>query len=184
MISVASFLFGIRHLTVSEWYGLVVGSVMIGSWIWHWRWWAPRRRWVGGWRGRAFRRRLPRIVRFLSVSTVGEMVVLLAYLLVNGLCLVVGSDGASVGGRSGMIALWNFLLLSLGQPLCIPADLLGLSERTYRRCHRWVGRVCVVEVTLHAYVALRATSWHAVMSRDAASLVVCPCGPASSVRDH
>lgn len=164
----------IRHITISEWYGIVVGGILVVSWVRQWRWPGRRVQSARGWLVYEIgNRRLPQIARILSVTTVGEMLFLLGYLLVNVLCILVRSDHVSIGRRAGTIALWNFLLLALGQPLCIPADLCGVSERTYRRCHRWVGRVCIVEVVIHGCAAIRTTSWHAAVSHDIASLIVC-----------
>lgn len=96
---------------------------------------------------------------YLSLS-IGQWVLVLAYMAATIACFTVGTDFAQNANRPGYIAVAQLpviLLLSLKSPLPIPVFLPSLSYEHYNFLHRWAGRTLWLAATVH--MSIYITQW-------------------------
>ncbi|KAK4119915.1 hypothetical protein N657DRAFT_626031 [Parathielavia appendiculata] len=94
--------------------------------------------------------------RWVAITRL-ELLALLLYFGANSLALALGLPATDVRGfeqRAARLALINMIPLYLGGLANRLADLVGIPLSLYYFAHFWVGRVVVVEVLLHAVLAI------------------------------
>ncbi|CAK7202011.1 hypothetical protein SEUCBS139899_004729 [Sporothrix eucalyptigena] len=101
-----------------------------------------------------------------------DYAVLFLFLLANVLVLAIRNGGAAgFVRRSASLALANLVPLFLGGRINSVADVFGLRLRTFRRLHRWLGRVAVVEGLVHAIAAVALRKPDVRQRADVAGIV-------------
>jgi hypothetical protein len=84
-----------------------------------------------------------------------EVVLLLLYLIVNGICIrVVAYKASDAMRRLGIMASINMILLFLGGRTNKLADKFGVPLYTYYLLYYWVGRMVVIQGVLYAGLAI------------------------------
>lgn len=118
----------------------------------------------------------PQIHRYLRRSgkvTRFDLLVLLAFLVGNALCLAINVKGIpEFTKRSGLVSIINLMPLSLGATMNFIISLCGISLPAYAKIHRWLGRVAIVEGLIHvaAAASYRKPNLHTLP--DVAALIV------------
>jgi hypothetical protein len=148
-------------LDIIDSYGLGIAGIFAALLIW----------WIA-------RRVIPRL-RFLTLSrlvypllirhrkwarlTRFHVLLLVLYLIVNGVCMGVGIDKSSmIPGlilRSGMMASVNMIPLFLGGRTNPLVDGLGVPLHVYYLVHHWVGRMVILQSFIHAILAISSQKW-------------------------
>ncbi len=77
---------------------------------------------------------------------------IIVYCVLNAVCLAFNiTNLTQLGSRSGLLFGINMIPLFLGGRTNLIADkLLRLHRARYELAHRWIGRMCFVQGTLHA----------------------------------
>lgn len=94
----------------------------------------------------------------ISVGTVlGVLTVVSVNIFVS--CFRVGTV-AKLGRRLGIVAVANLTPLFLGGRSSLWANVLGgIPLPLYHTCHRWLGRVCLVQSLVHGFIQLYLSAW-------------------------
>lgn len=124
---------------------------------------------------------IPRWLRGSYTATRFDALLILGFLAGNGLCLSLGVHEVSdLIERTGLMAIINFMPLAFGSHLNFIFSHCGAGLDAYTRVHRWLGRVSVLEVVVHAILAgiLRTFDSHerSQMAGLIVSATACPIG--------
>ena len=84
---------------------------------------------------------------------------------------------SELSARSALLAVIHFLPLCLGLSFCLPADMLGMSVRTYRLVHGSIGLIVLLLSMTHSATvipALRKTGTLSVQDWSGAAVRLYP----------
>jgi hypothetical protein len=149
------------HLPYTDWYGICL-AIWLGVWpltrftcrlgLWTLRWslTISVRRCAGA--------QTPLLVRWLDMSTISELFLVMLLLAANALLLVFSTHRwADIQRRAANLAVFNLIPLCTGLTFGLPTHLLGISRSSFAWMHRWFGRMAVVHSLLHGASIIAGT---------------------------
>jgi hypothetical protein len=141
------------HLPDADWYGICL-AVWLGVWLitrftYRLGLWLLRRsltvsvrRYAGS--------QLPLLVRYLDMSTISELFLVMLLLVANALLLVCSTHRwVDIQRRAAKLAVFNLLPLCTGLTFGPPTHLLGINRSSFAWMHRWFGRMAVTHSLVH-----------------------------------
>ncbi|KAI9799073.1 MAG: hypothetical protein M1833_004267 [Piccolia ochrophora] len=94
--------------------------------------------------------------RFCGTVTPFELLAVIAYLVANVICILVGTPSQpQISARAGVLSVINIIPLLMGGNLSRIADWMGVTLRTHAGVHRWVGRTAFAHTLLHTIITVR-----------------------------
>lgn len=94
--------------------------------------------------------------------TLLETLVIVVYMSANGACLAIKiAEWSDLSRRSGLLCVINLVPAFAGGRSNILSDkIFRIEKRQQDLVHRWTGRVCVIQGSLHAFISIPTGSAH------------------------
>jgi hypothetical protein len=119
---------------------------------------------------------ITQILRYLrgpDSTTPFDAVLITGFVVGNILCVTIGAGNISgLIGRTGLIAAINLVPLALGGHMNLIASYCGVALGGYGRIHRWLGRVAIIEGSVHSIMAARSRKPDLHVPSQMAALIV------------
>jgi hypothetical protein len=117
--------------------------------------------------------RILRYLRGLDITTRLDAVLIAGFVVGNILCITIGAgDISGLIGRTGLMATVNLVPLALGGHMNPIVDCFGVRLGTYARMHRWLGRVAIIEGSVHSIMAAKSRKLDLHVPSQRAALIV------------
>jgi hypothetical protein len=126
---------------------------------------------------------ITQILRYLrgpDTTTPFDAILITGFVVGNILCITIGAGNISgLIERAGLIAAINLVPLALGGHMNLIASYCGVAFGGYGRIHRWLGRVAIIEGSVHSIMAARSRKLDLHVPSQMAALIV-----SDSIRSH
>jgi hypothetical protein len=119
---------------------------------------------------------ITQILRYLGGSgttTPFDAVLIMGFVLGNILCITIGAgDTSGLIRRTGLMATINLVPLALGGHMNVISSYCGVALSSYGRIHRLLGRVAIIEGSVHSIMAARSRKIELHVPSQIAALIV------------
>ena len=117
---------------------------------------------------------ITQILRYLGGSdttTPFDAVLAMGFVVGNILCITTG-DTSGLIERTGLMATVNLVPLALGGRMNVIGSYCGVGLGGFRRIHRLLGRVAIIEGSVHSIMAARSRKLELHVPSQVAALIV------------